>query len=68
MIDMSECDGHLTAALLGTSASCPKAYRQPNDNFAIVGCGANNVSTAPCALLCLASHNLQVNLAITFCD
>ena len=60
--------GDLITARIGTSASCPKAYREADDNFAIVGCGANNVSTAPCALLCLASHNLQVNLAITFCD
>ncbi|TFY54588.1 hypothetical protein EVJ58_g8770 [Rhodofomes roseus] len=37
------CDGSGTDC---TSASCPKAYRQPNDNFAIVGCGANNVNLA----------------------
>lgn len=27
----------------GTSASCPMAYREPDDNWAIVGCGADNV-------------------------
>ncbi|KAH9830046.1 uncharacterized protein C8Q71DRAFT_727798 [Rhodofomes roseus] len=29
-----------------TSASCPKAYRKPGDNFAIVGCSADNVNLA----------------------
>ncbi|EPT01256.1 hypothetical protein FOMPIDRAFT_1048972 [Fomitopsis schrenkii] len=27
-----------------TDANCPKAYRHPNDNFAVVGCGADNVN------------------------
>ncbi|EPT05666.1 hypothetical protein FOMPIDRAFT_1027255 [Fomitopsis schrenkii] len=37
------CDGAGTDC---TSSSCPKAYRQPDDNFAIVGCSASNVNLA----------------------
>ncbi|EPT01244.1 hypothetical protein FOMPIDRAFT_84905 [Fomitopsis schrenkii] len=35
------CDGAGTDC---TNANCPKAYRKPGDNFAIVGCSANNVN------------------------
>ncbi|EPT01254.1 hypothetical protein FOMPIDRAFT_1161879 [Fomitopsis schrenkii] len=37
------CDGVGTDC---TSASCPMAYRQSGDNWAIVGCGADNVDLA----------------------
>lgn len=61
--------GILFMARTGTSASCPKAYRQPDDNFAIVGCGANNVSSNGSTLCDASAHIVpQVNLAITFCD
>ncbi|KAI0729973.1 hypothetical protein C8Q72DRAFT_883827 [Fomitopsis betulina] len=37
------CDGSGTDC---TDANCPKAYRQSGDNFAIVGCGADNANIA----------------------
>ncbi|KAH9931884.1 uncharacterized protein B0H18DRAFT_871869 [Fomitopsis serialis] len=37
------CDGAGTDC---TDANCPKAYRHPNDNFAVVGCGADNENIA----------------------
>lgn len=66
-------DNPYNTTSVGTNANCPKAYRKPGDNFAIVGCSANNVSTANVHLRrCLSSYSysygLQVNLTITFCD
>jgi len=37
------CDGAGTDC---TNANCPKAYRHPDDNFAVVGCSADNVDIA----------------------
>ena len=50
--------GDLITARIGTSASCPKAYREADDNFAIVGCGADNVSTTRVTALSDASAHI----------
>lgn len=61
----------LTSSTTGTSPGCSTAFHQPSDTHVQVACQANNVrTTIHCYYRSLTAilNNLQVNLAITFCD